>query len=100
MLADLRSIGMTGKTAEQRLDAAGITVNKNTIPNDPEKPMVTSGIRLGTAAITSRGMRLAETRQIGKWIERVLLGNGDPEELRQVRAEVAELCCKFPIYPV
>jgi glycine hydroxymethyltransferase len=104
MLVDLRPKKLTGKAAEASLERAGITCNKNGIPFDPEKPTVTSGIRLGTPAITSRGLGLAECRQVGRLIARVLDGlaanpddNGATE--RAVREEVRALCRRFPIYP-
>lgn len=105
MLVDLRPKKLTGNVAEKALDRAGLTCNKNGIPFDPEKPMVTSGIRLGTPAGTTRGFKEAEFKQIAEWIARVLDGlaangadgNGDIE--RAVRADVEALCKKFPVYP-
>ncbi len=104
MLVDLRPKGLTGKAAEESLDRAGITCNKNGVPFDPAKPTVTSGIRLGSPAATSRGFGPAEFRQVGELISRVLDGlvaNGeDNSEVEQaVRAEVVALCRRFPIYP-
>jgi glycine hydroxymethyltransferase len=103
MLVDLRPKKLTGKAADQSLDRAGITCNKNGIPFDPEKPMVTSGIRLGTPVGTTRGFGINEFRQIGEMICEVLDGlarhpedNGQAE--RAVRAKVLELCRRFPIY--
>jgi glycine hydroxymethyltransferase len=103
MLVDLRPKKLTGKAADQSLDRAGITCNKNGIPFDPEKPTVTSGIRLGTPAGTTRGFGVNEFRQIGEMICEVLDGlakhpddNGGAE--RAVRAKVLELCRRFPIY--
>jgi len=96
---DLRGKGITGKEAEKTLDAAGITVNKNTIPYDPQPPMVTSGIRLGTPAVTTRGMKEAEMAQIAGFIDEALAGKGDEAFLKSVAAEVSKLCGKFPIYP-
>ena len=104
MLVDLRSKGLTGKAAEAALERAAMTCNKNAVPNDPEKPMITSGIRLGTPAATTRGFGVAEFQQVGNLIADVLDGlvdhaddNGDAESaaLEQVRA----LCKRFPIYP-
>ena len=104
MLVDLRSKGLTGKAAEAALERAAMTCNKNAVPNDPEKPMVTSGIRLGTPAATTRGFGVAEFRRVGELIADVLDGliddpgdNGAAEgvALEQVRA----LCRRFPIYP-
>ena len=105
MLVDLRPKGLTGKLAEASLEAAGMTCNKNGVPFDPEKPTVTSGVRLGSPAATTRGFGIAEFRQIGEMICEVLDGlasstndNGDVE--KSVRAKVGELCARFPIYPV
>ena len=105
MLVDLRPKKLTGNVAERALDRAGLTCNKNGIPFDPEKPMVTSGIRLGTPAGTTRGFKETEFKQIAEWIAKVLdglaangaEGNGDIE--RAVRADVEALCKKFPVYP-
>jgi glycine hydroxymethyltransferase len=99
MLIDLRARGITGKQAEQALDAAGITCNKNAVPDDPQPPMVTSGIRLGTAALTTRGMGEEEMRYIAELIDRVLTNLGNESVYAAVRAEVAELCRRFPLYP-
>ncbi len=99
MLIDLRARGITGKQAEQALDAAGITCNKNAVPDDPQPPMVTSGIRLGTAAVTTRGMGEEEMRCIAELIDRVLTNLGNESVYAAVRAEVAELCRRFPLYP-
>ncbi len=99
MLIDLRPKNITGKIAEKALGEAGITVNKNTIPFDPEKPFVTSGIRIGTPAITTRGMGIAEMEQIGRWIVEVVENHDDMSKLATIRDDVAELCSKFPIYP-
>jgi len=104
MLVDLRPKKLTGNLAEQALDRAGITCNKNGVPFDPEKPTVTSGIRLGTPAATTRGFGVAEFRQVGELITRVLDGlaaNGEANEAveKAVRAEVQDLCLRFPVYP-
>jgi glycine hydroxymethyltransferase len=104
MLVDLRPKGLTGKAAEASLERAGITCNKNAVPFDPEKPFVTSGIRLGTPAATTRGFGPAEWRSVGAWIGEVLNGlkdNPDDNSAAEaaVRAKVAELCRRFPIYP-
>ena len=98
MLVDLRSRKITGKEAQIALDKAGLTVNKNTIPYDPEKPFIASGIRLGTPAITSRGMKEKEMIQIARWIDQVLSASQDEAKLNKIRAEVKALCIKFPIY--
>lgn len=96
MLLDLRPFGLTGKEMEARLDACGITVNKNTIPNDPEKPFVTSGIRIGTPAVTTRGMGQDEMRTIAHLITRV--ATDFPAAQEDVRAQVAALCRAFPLF--
>ncbi len=88
----------TGKMAQTALDRAGITANKNMVPFDPRKPMVTSGIRIGTPAVTTRGMREPEMAQIASFIRRVLSNPGDVEELDAVREEVEMLCRRFPLY--
>jgi glycine hydroxymethyltransferase len=104
MLVDLRPKQAKGKFAEKALDRASITCNKNNIPNDPEKPFVTSGIRLGTPAGTTRGFGVAEFRQIGQLIAEVVDGlrkngeSGDAQVEASVRARVEELCARFPIY--
>jgi len=97
-LVELHSRKLTGADAEKALDRAGITVNKNAIPFDPLPPMKAGGIRLGTPSITTRGMREAEMRQIGSWIADVLEHVGDAAIEHRVRAEVAELAARFPIY--
>lgn len=96
MLIDLRPFNVTGKEMEKRLDAVHITVNKNAIPNDPEKPFVTSGIRVGTPAVTTRGFKETEMKQIAKWIREIAVdfeGNKD-----RITKEVIALCEKYPIY--
>jgi glycine hydroxymethyltransferase len=98
MLVDLRAKKMTGKEAEHVLGEAHITCNKNGIPNDPEKPMVTSGIRLGSPAMTTRGFKEAEARQVGNFIADVLDNPNDPANIAKVRAQVAELTKRFPVY--
>jgi len=105
MLADLRPKGVTGKAAEAALGRAHITCNKNGVPFDPEKPFVTSGIRLGTPAGTTRGFAEAEFRQIADWIVEVVDGlaangdDGNAEVEEAVKAKVAGLCANFPLYP-
>ena len=104
MLVDLRPKGLTGKAAEESLDRAGITCNKNGVPFDPEKPTITSGIRLGTPAATTRGFGQAEFRRVGELITRVLDAlAANPEDNtaaeQAVRTEVEALCHRFPIYP-
>jgi len=98
MLVDLRAKKMTGKEAERVLGEAHITCNKNGIPNDPEKPMVTSGIRLGSPAMTTRGFKEAEARQVGNFIADVLDNPNDADNIAQVRAQVAALTKRFPVY--
>ena len=98
MLVDLRAKKMTGKEAERVLGEAHITCNKNGIPNDPEKPMVTSGIRLGSPAMTTRGFKEAEARQVGNFIADVLDNPHDVDNIAKVRAQVAELTKRFPVY--
>jgi glycine hydroxymethyltransferase len=98
MLVDLRRRGITGRDAERALDAAGITCNKNAVPNDPQPPLITSGIRLGTPAVTTRGMGVEEMQLIAELIDRVLSNIGNEEVYAAVRREVAELCRRFPIY--
>jgi glycine hydroxymethyltransferase len=98
MLVDLRAKKMTGKEAERVLGEAHITCNKNGIPNDPEKPMVTSGIRLGSPAMTTRGFKEAEARQVGNFIADVLDNPSDADNIAKVRAQVAELTKRFPVY--
>ena len=98
MLVDLRAKQITGKAAEAVLGSAHITCNKNAIPNDPEKPMVTSGIRLGSPAMTTRGFDVAEARQVGHLIADVLDAPNDPNRIASVRARVAELTARFPVY--
>ena len=97
MLVDLRPKELTGKAAEKILGQAGITVNKNTIPDDPQSPFVTSGIRLGTPAVTTRGMGIAEMRHVAALIDRALT-HPDEEALAAIRAEVEELTGAFPLY--
>jgi glycine hydroxymethyltransferase len=99
MLVDVFSKGVTGKVAEAALDKAGITVNKNAIPFDQNPPMVASGIRIGTPAVTTRGMREADMDLIAEYITRVLSSPDDDRVLQAVQAEVKQLCRKFPLYP-
>ena len=98
MLVDLRAKKMTGKEAERVLGDAHITCNKNGIPNDPEKPMVTSGIRLGSPAMTTRGFKEAEAKQVGNFIADVLDNPNESENIAKVRAQVSELTKRFPVY--
>jgi glycine hydroxymethyltransferase len=98
-LADVSPRRMTGKEAEEALDRAGITVNKNTIPFDKNPPMVASGLRIGTAAVTTRGMGVDEMEEIGDLIGRVLPSRDDEAALKALKEEVAEFCARFPLYP-
>jgi len=97
-LVDLRAKNITGKEAEAALGAAHITVNKNAIPNDPQKPFVTSGIRIGSPAMTTRGFTEIEAEVVGHLIADVLDAPGDEKVLARVRADGAALCRKFPVY--
>jgi glycine hydroxymethyltransferase len=99
MLVDVFSKGLTGKVAEAALGKAGITVNKNAIPFDQNPPMVASGIRVGTPAVTTRGMREPEMDQIGDFIARVLASPEDERVLGMVKDDVMKLCKRFPLYP-
>ena len=101
MLLDLRPFDaeLTGKEAQAVLDDAGITLNKNTIPDEPRSPFVTSGVRIGTPAVTTQGMAEPEMAQIAALIGRALSQRGDAAELAAVRDDVATLCSKFTPYP-
>ena len=99
LLLDVRSKRLTGRKAERALDGAHIIVNRNMIPFDPEKPMTTSGVRIGTPAMTTRGMRPAEMRTIAGWIDAVLTASEDAAVQARVRDDVRALCASFPIYP-
>ncbi len=98
MLVDLRAKNITGKEAETILNSAHLTCNKNAIPNDPEKPFVTSGIRLGTPAMTTRGFKEAEVAKVGNLIADVLDHPHDAATIERVRAEVKQLTDAFPVY--
>ena len=98
ILVDLRNKNVTGKEAEEALDKAGITVNKNMIPYDPRTPFDPSGIRLGTPAITTRGMKEGEMKEIGKFISEAIENHRDDRKLSEIREEVRELCREFPVY--
>ncbi|MDQ0162616.1 serine hydroxymethyltransferase [Bacillus alveayuensis] len=99
ILLDVRNLNLTGKIAEKVLDEIGITVNKNTIPYDPESPFVTSGIRIGTAAVTSRGFRLEEMDEIGSIMAFALKNHENEEKLAEAKSRVEALTEKFPLYP-
>src|SRR5262249_14162455 len=98
MLVDLRNRGLTGKVAQTSLDEAAITVNKNTVPKETQSPFVTSGIRVGSPAVTTRGMVEAEMSRIAALMDRVLRAPDDAKEKAAVRQEVRELTRAFPLY--
>ena len=98
VLMDLRSKGLTGKDCELALGQANITVNKNAVPDDPQSPFVTSGIRLGTPAITTRGFRNDEVEQLTNWICDIVLDFGNPDKINLIKDQVVQLCSKFPVY--
>jgi glycine hydroxymethyltransferase len=99
MLLDLRKSELTGKVAQEALDKARITVNRNAVPFDTRSPFVTSGIRIGTPAVTTRGLKEAEMTTIGNLIARVLGAVNDEAVLKMVAQQVGDLCRKFPVYP-
>jgi len=98
MLVDLTNFNITGKEAEEGLDKAGITVNKNTIPFDTKPPTVTSGIRIGTPSVTTRGMGENEMEEIAEIIERVIKNVSNNAVIKDMKRKVQALCEKFPIY--
>ena len=98
LLVDLRSKGVTGKDAEKALDRAGITVNKNTVPGETASPFVTSGIRIGTPALTTRGLGVEEMREIARLIDDVVTAHADEAVLDRTRGEVREMCDRFPLF--
>lgn len=97
-LVDLIDKGMTGKDADAALDAANITVNKNAVPNDPQSPFVTSGLRIGSPAVTTRGFKEAEVTQMSHWICDILDDINDQAKIDQVKQQVLDLCQRFPVY--
>ncbi|RLJ70231.1 glycine hydroxymethyltransferase [Hydrogenivirga caldilitoris] len=99
VLVDLRNMNLTGKEVEEALGRANITVNKNAVPFDPQKPTVTSGIRIGTSALTTRGMKEEEMKKIAKMISTVVKNIGDDKVIERVKEEVKGLCEQFPLYP-
>jgi glycine hydroxymethyltransferase len=99
MLVDLRNKNLTGKETQETLDLAGITVNKNAVPFDDKSPLITSGIRVGTPAITTRGMKESEMEVIAGFIDRALINRTDEKILKQISEDVKALCAKFPLYP-
>jgi len=98
MLLDFTGTDLTGKVAEAVLEEAGITVNKNAVPFDTRSPFVTSGIRIGTPASTTRGLKEAEMQQVGRWISRALNNAEDKAVLAEIRQQVRDLCSRFPLY--
>jgi glycine hydroxymethyltransferase len=98
MLIDLRSKGVTGKAAQLALDRANITCNKNAVPFDDKSPLITSGIRLGTPALTTRGMREEEMREVASLIDRVIGAIDDETTIASVKQDVVSLCSRFPIH--
>jgi len=98
MLLDFTGTDITGKVAEAALEKAGLTVNKNSVPFETRSPFVTSGVRIGTPATTTRGLKEAEMKQVAAWIDRALNAIEDEEALAAIRAEVKELCLRFPLY--
>jgi len=99
ILLDLTAQGITGLEAEVALGRAGITVNKNTIPNENRSPFVTSGLRIGTPAVTTRGMKEAEMRQIGDWIATILKDIRNEAAISSIGQQVKDLAGKYPLYP-
>ena len=97
-LVDLIEKGLTGKEADDALGRANITVNKNTVPNDPQSPFVTSGLRIGTPASTTRGFKEAEMSEVASWICDILNEINNEEIISEVRDKVKALCSKFPVY--
>jgi glycine hydroxymethyltransferase len=98
LLVDLRAMGLTGKLVEETLGKAGITVNKNTVPGDPQSPFVTSGVRIGTPALTTRGMGEAEMRTVAGLIADAVTARDDAARLARLKHEVLELAEQFPLY--
>jgi glycine hydroxymethyltransferase len=98
VLADLNNKGVTGKDAENWLDHAGITVNKNTVPFETKSPFVTSGIRIGSPALTTRGMGVGEMKKISLWISKVIASRGEESVLKSIKGQVQDLAQSFPIY--
>jgi glycine hydroxymethyltransferase len=99
LLVDLSSKGITGLEGETTLDSAGITVNKNSIPFETRSPQITSGIRIGTPAVTTRGMKESDMTRIAGFIDRTLEEPGNERRLKEIRAEVRDFCRGFPLFP-
>ena len=98
MLLDLRNKKITGKAAQEVLEEAGITVNKNAVPFDDQSPLITSGIRIGTPALTTRGMKESDMKTIAGWINAVLVDSGNTAKKKEVRDNIRALCRRFPLY--
>ena len=98
ILVDLSSKNVTGKDAEHALEEANITTNKNSIPNDPQSPFVTSGIRIGSPAITTRGFKEEQAAQVANWIADVIDNMNDANNLANIKKQVLDLCAKYPVY--
>ncbi|HBA59357.1 MAG TPA: serine hydroxymethyltransferase, partial [Elusimicrobia bacterium] len=94
-----RAKNITGLDAEKALDKAGITVNKNTIPFDPQKPMITSGVRIGTPAVTTRGLKDKDMATVAGFIDEAVKAHADDKALKGIKEQVKQLCSKFPMYP-
>jgi glycine hydroxymethyltransferase len=97
MVVDMTAKNITGKEAEVVLEQVGISTNRSTIPNDPNPPMKPSGLRLGTQALTTRGMKEGEIKQIAEWIDQAIINKDDQEKLNNIKGKVKEICSKFPI---
>jgi glycine hydroxymethyltransferase len=95
---DFSDTALTGKDAEAALGQANITVNKNAVPNDPRSPFITSGLRVGTPAVTTRGFKEAEIEKLGHWIADILDDINDKDRQAHVKVQVIELCSRFPVY--
>lgn len=100
LLVDLIAREITGKDADLALGAANITVNRNTVPNDPRSPFITSGLRLGTPAVTTRGFKEAEIQQLTHWVADILDDITNQQSINRIRQEVVALCERFPVYQV
>jgi glycine hydroxymethyltransferase len=99
LLVDLANKDITGKEAEEILESAGLTANKNAVPFDTQSRFVTGGIRIGTPAVTSRGLKEQEMKQVAAWIDRAILNRRDEQEINKIRSEVREVCERYPLYP-
>ena len=99
MVVDLTNKQVTGKQASEALDRAGITVNKNTVPFEPRSPFDPSGIRLGTPALTTRGLKEEEMKQVGAWIDEAIANHTDEAKLASIKSDVKTMTDRFPLYP-